>query len=126
MIAEDREHLVKTWIEHYHKWRSQDKMPEETLWASVKLDKIVDYDPELAWELILQILATVRSDKIYPVLAAGPLENLLVYHGEKYIERVEKQARQDPAFNMLLGGVWRNSIAKDVWRRVEKARKTVW
>jgi hypothetical protein len=55
-------------------------------------------------------------------LAAGPAEELLVYHGPEYVDRVVELARKQPRFNWLLGGVWRNSIKDEVWQRVQAIR----
>lgn len=66
------------------------------------------------------------SDRVIAVFAAGPLEDLLAKHGQKYIDRIEELALEDEKFNMLLGGVWRNTMASEVWNRVQTARKQVW
>ena len=52
-------------------------------------------------------------------LSAGPLEDLLVYHGHEVIDRVESEARSNPKFASLLGGVWKNAMADDIWRRIQ-------
>ena len=39
---------------------------------------------------------------------------------------VRPLAKTDPRFRHLLGGVWKNSIAEEVWRRVENCRSVVW
>jgi len=75
-------------------------------------------DPELLWQLILAIHSRDQSDDVQCVLAAGPLEDLLVDHGSAFIEVVEQQAKDDPAFARLLRGVYRRSMSDDVWRRV--------
>jgi hypothetical protein len=66
------------------------------------------------------------SDRAFAVLAAGPLEDLLAYHGSEFIDRVETEARRNPRFRDLLGGVWRNTITDDIWARVEKIRGPGW
>ena len=53
------------------------------------------------------------------VLAAGPLEDYIAKLGETVIEQVESRATTDPKFRTLLGGVWRNNMSEDVWRRVQ-------
>ena len=93
------------------------------------LDQLVDNDPELAWDVILAILDSIEpkpESHLFQILAAGPLEDLLSSHGAALIERVEVQARRAPAFNLLLGGVWRGGMSQAVWERVERCRLTVW
>jgi len=83
-------------------------------------------EPETAWLAILQILQRGLTEEQTELLAAGPLETLLSWHGAVFIDRVEDQARSDPRFNHLLGGVWRQEMPEEIWGRVEKARKQVW
>jgi hypothetical protein len=82
--------------------------------------------PEIAWQAILEIVARGLTDKQSGLLAAGPLEDLLSYHGTQFIDRIEDEARRNPKFNHLLGGVWQNQMPDEIWSRVQKARKEVW
>lgn len=81
--------------------------------------------PETAWPLLLKILKKASSDAAYALLAAGALEDLLARHGQAFIERIETEARRDPKFRMLLGGVWQNTMPEDIWLRVQKARGNI-
>jgi hypothetical protein len=85
-----------------------------------------DGDHESFWRFILVAYPKEMSRRVFSILAAGPLEDLLADFGNEYIDRVELLARQDPKFNDLLGGVWKNAMTDDVWWRVEKARNVVW
>src|SRR5262245_7875762 len=80
-------------------------------------------DPETAWRAILEILKRDLTDDQTALLAAGPLEDLLVWHGPAFINRVEDEARLNSPFNHLLGGVWRREMPKEIWERIEHARK---
>jgi hypothetical protein len=82
--------------------------------------------PEVAWQAIVALSREALTDQQIAVLAAGPLEDLLAYHGPAFIDRVEREARVYRAFRQLLGGVWRNSIAEPVWHRVEAIRGPAW
>ena len=88
-------------------------------------DAVLD-TPEIAWEAILKILKGGLTPEQLANLAAGPLESLLGYHGTQFIDRVENEARRNPSFNYLLGGVWKGGMSKDIWERVKKARLHVW
>jgi hypothetical protein len=63
-------------------------------------------DPETAWLVILRIIEHDLTPEQMANLAAGPLEDLLSLHGPNFIDRVETEARRNPRFNNLLGGVW--------------------
>ena len=82
--------------------------------------------PEATWQAIVALSRQALTDQQIAVLAAGPLEDLLAYHGPAFIDRVEKEARVHRAFRHLLGGVWRSSIAEPVWRRVQAIRGPAW
>lgn len=86
----------------------------------------VGFAPEIAWKAIQQLSALELSDEQKALLAAGPLESLLFHHGQSFIDRVEEAARSSERFNHLLGGVWQGGMRKDIWRRVEAARRCVW
>ncbi len=125
MNKEEYQDLIDTWIAH-HKEGDPNKVNESTFWAWEELDDISRHDPDLCWELILEILRTDQSDRVVGNLAAGPLEDLLVRHGPKMIDRVESQARKDLQFRNLLGGVWKNAISDEVWNRVQAVSGAKW
>jgi hypothetical protein len=75
--------------------------------------------PEDGRAFILEVLASDNSTPVVESLSAGPLEDLLTYHGATLIDRVEAEARRNPKFASLLGGVWKNAMSDDTWRRVQ-------
>jgi hypothetical protein len=83
-------------------------------------------EPETAWQAILEILKHELTDDQRSLLAAGPLEDLLVWHGVDFINRIEEEAKVNARFNHLLGGVWRREMPQEIWNRIEKMRKEVW
>ncbi|MFB8915427.1 DUF6869 domain-containing protein [Xanthomonas phaseoli pv. phaseoli] len=80
---------------------------------------------EESWAAILAILAKNPPSSVIGVLAAGPLEDLIQDSGLRYIERIELEARRNPGFRHLLGGVWKSGTP-EVWMRVEAARGATW
>ena len=88
---------------------------------------VLNYKPELLWRFILAALQQELSDKVVPILAAGPLEDLLNKHGTDYIDRIEDLARKDEPFNHLLGGVWiDDTMTDEVQERLKSVRRDVW
>ena len=83
-------------------------------------------EPEIAWAAILAILSKDLTEEQRGLLAAGPLETLLSWHGEAVIDRVVKEGENNNRFNYLLGGLWPGRIPEQVWRRIEKVRRTKW
>ena len=111
--------VAQAWIEM---WSYEVNDPERD-----KFDWVVDFEyevthekPELGLRLILEVLEKDKSNHILEVLSAGPLEDLLAYHGEKIIEVIENEARRNKQFAKLLGGVWQNAMPNHVWERVQK------
>src|SRR4051794_15765132 len=108
MNDHDLQSLAVEWIAHW-------KAPEGSIerdslsWTSDKEWELIRQAPLDGWRLILTILKLDRSSDIQEVLSAGPLEDLLSYHGESMIAAVEREARSNPSFASLLGGVWQNA-----------------
>lgn len=112
--------VAKAWIEM---WSYEVNDPERD-----KFDWVHDFEyeathehPETGLKLILVILENDQSNHILEVLSAGPLEDLLAYHGEHIIEAVEAEAEKSKQFATLLGGVWQNAMPDHIWERVQKA-----
>jgi hypothetical protein len=91
-----------------------------------ELNKLCNEDPARALRIVELIVSKDRSDPVMEVLAAGPLENLLVKHGPALIDKIEELAKSKPEFRMLLGGVWQRETDSSVWERVIAARAKAW
>jgi hypothetical protein len=133
MTPEERLQLVDAYVSHHT--RRDVSEPDMVLrkvrdgdnfWAFEKMEELSHRDPDLCWELIIQVLHTPHENSVTEVLAAGPLEDLLAKFGAQVIDRVEKAALEDPLFKALLAGVWQNSIQPQVWARVEACRGEPW
>ncbi|MBD9435242.1 hypothetical protein IB223_03965 [Pseudoxanthomonas sp. PXM03] len=85
--------------------------------------------PRLCLDAILLVLPRIPSDSAdrhFQVLAAGPLEDLLVHHGQAMIDEIDVLARRSPSFRMLLNGVWTSRIDSAVVERLAKYRSAQW
>ena len=72
-------------------------------------------DPELCWKFVELAAASDLTDIEVAYIAAGPLEDVLGYHGARLRERVEEAARRDPGMRRMLGGVWKGHMSNDDW-----------
>ncbi|MBI1317382.1 MAG: hypothetical protein GC168_00350 [Candidatus Hydrogenedens sp.] len=88
-------------------------------WAFGWLHDMVEEDPESTWPIILEILRRDIDSKVIETLSAGPVEDLLGMHGVDFIARVEVEARRDPRFAKLLGGVWQGQMSDEHYARVQ-------
>lgn len=126
MNAAEIDQLAEGWISD---WESDKKIVyggDDPSAKEIVSDLDLDESPEKLWAFILAAYPKDMSGRVRAILAAGPLEDLLAHFGPDYIERVETLARQDPKFNDLLGGVWRNDMSEDVWGRVTRIRNNAW
>jgi len=92
----------------------------DLFWVFDRVWELTYESPEDLWLLILKILSFNNSDPILMNLSAGPLEDLLSKHGDSFIYRIELEAKGNPEFASLLGGVWQNSMTDENWMRVQQ------
>lgn len=93
---------------------------EENFWTHMYWRDLVDEHPNVAFDLVLEILARDQSRLVMQYLSAGPLEELLGQHGEQLIGRFEEEARRSPNFRKLLGGIWQGAMAEPIWKRLQE------
>src|SRR5678816_3651506 len=60
-------------------------LPE--FWAVAMFDELAHNEPDTTWLLILELIRQPLGDDAFGCLAAGPLKNLIEYHGPAVIER---------------------------------------
>lgn len=94
----------------------------ELAWVRDRFVDVADRDPERCWELILAVIDLDDADPVLAALAAGPLEDLLAAHAERFIARIEGRARCDGAFRRMLRHAWRNAVSDPIWARMLAAR----
>jgi hypothetical protein len=107
--------LAANWIAYWH----GDSAKRLELSGATYLHDLTYEQPEELWLLILEIHHRDQTIAIQEVLSAGPVEDLLAMHGDTFIERVEAEARRDPLFAKLLGGVWKSNMSDAIWDRLQ-------
>ena len=94
-------------------------------WTWECLQPLTGQDPELAWRVICHCLELLTTVEQAGQLAAGPLEDLIAFHGETVIARIEAMAHGSARFRFVLNGVWsQGNEDTNVWQRVTRARRT--
>ena len=124
-MNDDFETIAQSWIKLQY---AQEDSSEYGVhfWAYTNLDRMIDEQPEQAVRLINLIRAIDGSDVVLANLAAGPMEDLLVRHGEKIITQIIEIAQKDMQFRKLLGAVWQNEISDAVWREIQSVAQPSW
>lgn len=77
-------------------------------------------DPERLIDLALAILKIETDPNVLGLFAAGPLEDAV---GHATIDRIEREAAQNPDFVMLLGGIYYFSEPDDIKARLDAILK---
>jgi hypothetical protein len=110
--------LARAYLQLQH---AEPKSPEwhALFWAWQRMRYLTTHLPQKAWRLVLLIWSMDSSPRVIQNLSAGALEDLLAKHGDEVIYLVEPEARRDPSFAKLLGGVWKNRMTDEVWARVQ-------
>jgi len=116
--------LAQAYCEKYSTLERANDMTDFRLFEETS--DLVKNDPDAALVFILKALAEKPGEFALVNLAAGPLEDLLVFHGEKVIAKVEEEARGNSDFDDLLGGVWLGRMNASVAERVARVRSGVW
>ena len=86
-------------------------------------------EPQLTWETIILVVkaypeadfyseAATEAQAACSLLAAGPVEDLLSFHGQDFIDRFEREAHLDRRVAWVLGGAWQFQMNDEIWDRV--------
>ena len=121
----DDAELAMAWTT-LHETSGQARSDSTLFWAWEALDEICRRDPERCLAIIAEIVGRSASDIVLANVAAGPLEDLLVRHGQQIVDRVVARARTDPRWRKLLGGVWQNAMDDAVWAKIQLVATPRW
>ena len=110
--------LVDDYLAHASEcFRDGDRDRYFAAWEQVY--SMVHEQPDEAWTLILELIDRASDELTLAYIAAGPLEDLINWHGPASIDRIEARALADPKFRRALRGVWpREGPDNEVVRRV--------
>ncbi|MFI5460228.1 MAG: DUF6869 domain-containing protein [Isosphaerales bacterium] len=98
----DRDLLVSEWLSY------AESGDEDFFWADEALACLIDEDPSLAWTIILDLVHLAPSEGAFDVAAAGPLEDLIAWHGQEMIDLIEQRVQGDEVLRKALSRVWLN------------------
>lgn len=115
--------LARNWIMLQYAERPSTEYDELMLNTYPIVMEMIDVDPKRSLDFILSVIMENDSDFILENLGAGPLEDILVYHGNEIIEEVERLAHKNIKFKLALKMTWRREILEHVWSRVVSARE---
>ena len=75
-----------------------------------------------AWAVVVELLRQTPDEEL-DVSAAGPLEDLVLRHGEALVEAIEAEAARDERFQWALGCIWlvANDLSAPIRERIVRA-----
>jgi hypothetical protein len=112
---------VNELVTAYHRYGATSA--DEDFWAWERVGEIVrGADPERAWELAVA-LVRASTDERLGYIGAGPIEDLVYWHGLALIDWIEGEAKRDPRFREALASIWlvADDIPKSVLSRLQAA-----
>lgn len=94
------------------------------LWSAIDsfMLPLSNVHSEDCWSALVAVVRKTKDEWVLGMLAAGPLEDLLSYAGDQFIERIEIEARRDSTFCWMLHQIY-ESGSPEVWARIEAVRK---
>jgi hypothetical protein len=124
----DKRRLAETWLQYRRESnnapQADSERAEELSWAYDCVDDMINEAPQTALDVILLALSMARDNSDVGVLAAGPLEDLIVRNGTVVIDRIEIEVARSAEFRQLLSGTWsQGSAGTEVWQRIQRAVK---
>jgi len=117
---EKRQRFADDWI-RFELLDMKFKDDSDLIWTYSEFFKALESKPELAWQLIMEIIEKDPSPFILCNLGAGFLEDLLFERGEEFIDRAEEEARRNRAFQEALRGVWTDDMPLEIQARIRAA-----
>ncbi len=101
--------LASAWIE----------AQEQSDHGSPAVQTVIDLsynDADLCWGFVEAVVKKGMTTEIGGALAAGPVEDLLVYFPTQYFDRVKAAAMTDESFRAALRMVWLDGNDSPLWR----------
>ena len=105
MVAVDRydtsvsDDLPRRWLEYQRTSR------EEMFDAWIQVDRAVQEDPKEGWRLVLELVRLAAGDPdALARIGAGPLEDLVRFHPNPFLDIAEAEARRNPPLADALRG----------------------
>jgi hypothetical protein len=90
-----------------------DDPTEKQLVASLYLDAAIAEEPRRALKLIRLIVGRADDDQL-GLIGAGPLEELVIAHGERLVDEIKRIANVDERFRKALAAAWVSRASKRV------------
>lgn len=122
-MSDNVSELVKTWLSAQHVDVESDEYADVS-WAVDELFDLAHDDPERLLAIIVEILSIDPSAKVIGAIGAGVLEELLVYHGSEYIDKLVQLSNSDVNFKACLefSYIDKDDVSVDVYEKIAQIK----
>ena len=116
--------LAARWV-GYLRATMAEEAPQDhpEFWTFSLLVDLARDAPDLCMDTVIAALDLCLTPNEVALVAAGPLEDVIVAQGLAVMDRIEAEAARSARFRYALSGVWpQGSAGTPLWQRVEAAR----
>ncbi|WP_283131440.1 DUF6869 domain-containing protein [Enterovibrio norvegicus] len=78
---------------------------------------------EFQWKFIVTAFELAYDATHLETMAAGPVEHLLGFHGDRYISQIEELSSANENFAWMMKGVWQHKMSDEIWARVQRIQE---
>ena len=105
--------LVETYWRQYQLSQSQDptdqKIVDSLFYVWEEVEEAVQFGKPEVVELLVALGDAAPDNLALATLGAGPVEDLITPHSEKFVEKIDEAARRSGSFRKALRCVWYHS-----------------
>jgi hypothetical protein len=114
MNNQNQQNLIEAYFENYRRL-IEGKSQDDTIWILDLVDKLIHDEPDKALEFIVNLIDMSKDTAMLAFVAAGPLEELLVYNGTAVIEKLKIVADTSDNIQLALSGVWLDEEEDEIY-----------
>lgn len=124
MLSAQNREIASAWLAMHH---ADEGSPTylNNFWAYEELDQLINTAPDKSSEIIDEILLIDDSEITVANLAAGPIESLLVEHGDEVIRTIIQRSIGSALWKQLISNIWKNDIKDHIWEQLQQAKSSL-
>lgn len=118
--------LITTWLQAQNV-NIQSQEYDEVGWAVDELFNLAYEKPEELLSVITNILEIDSSQRVLGAIGAGALEDLIVHHGDRCIDKVVELSLLNKKFKAAINFTYidKNDVSSDVYEKFQKLKLSI-
>ena len=108
LTADEIDRICDGYFE-YHEYLARRQIraaPKDLSDISDQVMDLLEHNPERLWPLLLELIERAPTEEVRGFVAAGPLEDLVRWYPERFIDRVEEATIRSRNFHSAMRGIW--------------------